>query len=131
MATLVCFALNCYHSATNYTWHHNDIPLVADTYAILYADRIGQFKCVMQALGGFERIQEFSVIGKDRIDIVYRYIIHYTGDDTGVPQDVIMNSSGVSQDVIVNSTGVPQDVIVNSTGVPQDVIVNSTEIYNG
>ena len=63
VAVLVCFALNSYHSVTTYKWYHNGAVDVCNTYPLLYAKISGLYKCVMESMGGIEKMQKFTVLG--------------------------------------------------------------------
>ena len=63
VAVLVCFALNCYHSVTTYTWYHDDNVIVGNSHLVFYAERSGKYTCIMQSVGGIEKAQDFSVLG--------------------------------------------------------------------
>ena len=48
IVTLVCFEQNSYYSTTHYTWEHSARHIVENPYSVLYTERIGHYKCVMQ-----------------------------------------------------------------------------------
>ena len=63
VAVLVCFALNSYHSVTTYKWCHNGTPDVCNPYPLLYAETCGLYECVMESIGGIEKVHKFTVLG--------------------------------------------------------------------
>ena len=62
---LVCFAQNCYHSVTAYTWYHAEQELVGNQNPLLYTmnNYCGEYKCVLKGPKGVTKSQQFLVIG--------------------------------------------------------------------
>lgn len=115
VAVLVCFALNCYHSVTTYTWYHDDDVIIGNSYPVFYAERSGKYTCIMQSDGGIEKAQDFSVLGITTILLEVALLLYFIrikkiiGDSENRPQDVLVTPL-LSTGVIVPALSSESDV---------------------
>ena len=72
VAVLVCCALSNYHSVTTHTWRFNNTLLPGESYAVLYAERIGVYECTMTSSVESHRVvrtHKFEVLGKELFSV--------------------------------------------------------------
>ena len=95
---LVCFAQNCYHSVTAYTWYHDNKELVGNQNPLLYTMNCAEYKCVLKGAKGVIKSQRFLVIGMLLLITAYNYYIHNynAGVEDGKLMDVVVSSQHFS-----------------------------------